>query len=313
MNMTDSGSALRTSHAGWSEEEDALLFAEAEKARNQCAPLKAVFESIARQTGRQPNSIRNYYYARVKQGGPDGSCIPHSPAFVPFTQQEAEELLTTVLSAQAQGISVRTCTLNMGNGDNRAMLRYQNKYRSLIRNNPELVKQVMAKMQQAGMPTFDPYQATACQPRRAGRPRKNNENLVDIMGGIINDISSVEGLDVASFFDGLRTLAITAAQGDRASKTLREIHSQANNESSKTAELMEELRLVQDQANTLNRELTNERERFSRLLRLFRQLMNLNRDFLHMNSMVKVSNLSSYIHNLEKNVEDCEKVMVEYI
>jgi len=313
MNMTNTGSALHASHTGWSEEEDALLFAEAEKARNQCAPLKAVFESIARQTGRQPNSIRNYYYARVKQGGPDGNCMPHNPAFVPFTQQEAEELLTTVLSAQAQGISVRTCTLNMGNGDNRAMLRYQNKYRSLIRNNPELVKQVMENMRQAGMPTFDPYQAVNPQSRRAGRPRKSSENLVDIMGGIINDISSVEGLDVASFFDGLRTLAITAAQGERANKMLQELHSQKDSESSTTAELMEELRLLQDQTNMLNQELTHERERFSRLLRLFRQLMNVNRDFLHMNSMVKVSNLSNYIHSLEKNVEDCEKIMVEYI
>ena len=74
-------------HAGWTEAEDALLFDLAERARQAGRPLKSVFDEMAKQSGRQPNSVRNYYYARVKSGGEAGG--RHSPAFVPFTEEEA--------------------------------------------------------------------------------------------------------------------------------------------------------------------------------------------------------------------------------
>ena len=53
--------------SGWSESENKLLWETADEAQQQGLPLKAVFEQIARQTGRRPNSIRNYYYAQVRQ------------------------------------------------------------------------------------------------------------------------------------------------------------------------------------------------------------------------------------------------------
>ena len=66
-------------------------------------------------------------------------------------------MLKTVLMAHAQGMSVRACTLAMGNGDSRAMLRYQNKYRSLIKKNKSLVLDVMQELKNSGKPYFDPY------------------------------------------------------------------------------------------------------------------------------------------------------------
>ena len=51
--------------AGWSDSENKLLWETADEAQHKGLPLKAVFEQIARQTGRRPNSIRNYYYAQV--------------------------------------------------------------------------------------------------------------------------------------------------------------------------------------------------------------------------------------------------------
>ncbi len=142
--------------AGWSSQEEALLFAEAERARNGGLPLKSVFETVAAATGRKPNSIRNYYYARVKDGAAEGSSF-HSAAFVPFTRDEVRHLMRTVLSAQARGVSVRACTLSMGNGDTRSMLRYQNKYRSVVKNDPALVKDVIAELEAEGLPAHDPY------------------------------------------------------------------------------------------------------------------------------------------------------------
>jgi hypothetical protein len=69
-------------------------------------PLKAVFERIARETGRRPNSIRNYYYAQVAKREGGGA---RTARFVPFTEQEVVGLMEQVLRDRAQGRSVRSC------------------------------------------------------------------------------------------------------------------------------------------------------------------------------------------------------------
>ena len=136
---------IQRGRTGWKKEEDTLLFAEIEKSVGRGTPLKSVFEAVAEQTGRKPNSVRNYYYARIKEKDLSTTAL-HAGAFVPFTEEEIYSLLRTVLSAQANGISVRCCTMSMGGGDNRAMLRYQNKYRALLKNRPALVRQVAEEL-----------------------------------------------------------------------------------------------------------------------------------------------------------------------
>ena len=162
-------------HSGWNTEEETLLWQEVRQAREESRPLKSVFDSVARQTGRKPNSIRNYYYARAKEDPSQG----HSPAFVPFTQQEIWDLLLTVLGAQARGMSVRACTLEMGGGDTRSMLRYQNKYRALLKSNPELVQEAVRYMKEHNIPCRDPYE----QPPRRSRARQEKEELNGALSG----------------------------------------------------------------------------------------------------------------------------------
>ena len=53
---------------GWTQQEDRLLLSAAQAARQDGRALRSVFEEVAAQTGRKPNSIRNYYYERIKQG-----------------------------------------------------------------------------------------------------------------------------------------------------------------------------------------------------------------------------------------------------
>ena len=48
-------------------------------------------------------------------------------------------LVEQVLTARAQGVSVRACVRQMADGDRTRMLRYQNKYRSTVRTRPEIV------------------------------------------------------------------------------------------------------------------------------------------------------------------------------
>ena len=183
MTRTENNQDFRIGRSGWSDQEDQLLWQKVAQARKSGCPLKSVFDQVAETTGRKANSIRNYYYAQVRLKRVSGQWtkeeLPDVSAFVPFTQQEVRDMLMHVLSAQAKGKSVRACTLEMGGGDNKAMLRYQNKYRSVVRNNPALVAEVMQEMQQKGIPYVDPYQpgATHRGRRRSGQYDGDLEQL----------------------------------------------------------------------------------------------------------------------------------------
>lgn len=133
---------------GWSESENKLLWETADEAQQHGLPLKAVFEQIAQQTGRRPNSIRNYYYAQVRSRE-DGQ--PHAARFVPFTQAEVDWLMEQVLVARAEGQSVRSCLQKLSGGDHSLMLRYQNKYRAIIKSRPEYVRELVDRLNSEGV------------------------------------------------------------------------------------------------------------------------------------------------------------------
>ena len=141
-------SAMSGRHSGWSEEENKLLWETADEAQTRGLPLKLVFERIAEQTGRRPNSIRNYYYAQVRQRA--GGSGP-APRFVPFEEGEVNELVEQVLRARAAGRSVRACLQEMAGGDHSLMLRYQNKYRSVLKNRPELIEEIVGRLKEEGV------------------------------------------------------------------------------------------------------------------------------------------------------------------
>ena len=134
--------------AGWSDSENKLLWETADEAQQQGLPLKAVFEQIARQTGRRPNSIRNYYYAQVREHD-GGEARP--ARFVPFTQQEVDWLMEQVLVARSAGQSVRSCLQKLSGGDHSLMLRYQNKYRAVIKSRPDYVRDMVEKLNEQGV------------------------------------------------------------------------------------------------------------------------------------------------------------------
>lgn len=198
--------------AGWTDNENTLLWEEVRRARENGQPLKSAFDVVAEKTSRKPNSIRNYYYAKVKEGGLD---IPaDNGAFTPFTRQEIDELIETVLAAQAKGMSVRGITMHMGNGDKKAMLRYQNKYRSMVKNNPETVKAVMKRMRANGKETFDPYSEQ--RPHKSGR-KPNEQRRKDVDTALLElgaSLKRIKGVDAGAFVQQLAALANMAVGDD---------------------------------------------------------------------------------------------------
>lgn len=146
---------IRGPHGGWQKQEIDALQQSVEAAERSGESLRSVFERMSRQLGRKPNSIRNFYYAQVRVAqGEDGA---RATSFETFSPEEVERLVEQVLTARAQGVSVRACVRQMADGDRTRMLRYQNKYRSTVRTRPEIVRRVMDRLNEQGRAFVSPY------------------------------------------------------------------------------------------------------------------------------------------------------------
>lgn len=146
---------IRGPHGGWQKQEIDALQQSVEAAERSGESLRSVFERMSRQLGRKPNSIRNFYYAQVRAAqGEDGA---RATPFEIFSPEEVEQLVEQVLTARAQGVSVRACVRQMADGDRTRMLRYQNKYRSTVRTRPEIVRRVMDRLNEQGRAFVSPY------------------------------------------------------------------------------------------------------------------------------------------------------------
>ena len=163
---------------GWKQEEIDLLFSAVQNAADSGRPLRDVFADVGQQLSRKPNSIRNFYYARVRE-------MPELAArqapFRSFSDEELHQLLRHVLISRGQGQSVRACVTQLAGGDRAGMLRYQNKYRSILKNKPEMLLEVAEELRAEGLPC--PQNVAAC--RRYERTAKTQEvlgSLEDHMG-----------------------------------------------------------------------------------------------------------------------------------
>ena len=155
---------------GWKQEEIDLLFSAVREADGSGRPLRDVFADVGQQLSRKPNSIRNFYYARVRET-PELSA--RQTPFRSFSPQELHELLRNVLISRGQGQSVRACVTRLANGDRAGMLRYQNKYRSILKNKPEMLMEVAQELRAEGLPC--PDDVAAC--RRYERSARTQDVL----------------------------------------------------------------------------------------------------------------------------------------
>ena len=99
----------------------------------------------------------------------------------PFTEEEIDELLKKVLTEKSKGLSVRRAIMNVCNGDEKLMLRIQNKYRNLLKKQPERVERAA---REAGIPEEKRFlqrklerEIDSLYSRLAGDLRRENERL----------------------------------------------------------------------------------------------------------------------------------------
>jgi hypothetical protein len=99
------------------------------------------FEEVARKTNRKPNSIRNYYYKHLAK---------EKARFLPFSPSEIKNSLREIILGTSRDESVRSICLRLAEGDKTKMLRFQNKYRTILRTQPQKIEQIKNQLEQQG-------------------------------------------------------------------------------------------------------------------------------------------------------------------
>ena len=133
-------------------------------AKSKGESLSKVFEDFARQTGRAQGSIRNAYYSSLKQTGSDekyrksvlGEKNLSVAKIISFEDCETDFLLEKILTGVTFGKSVRRVISEMTENPKLA-LRYQNKYRNVIRFDKQRVQTVRQRIIEDYGKCYDPY------------------------------------------------------------------------------------------------------------------------------------------------------------
>ena len=119
------------------------------KGKKEGKTLSGLFAQYAQKTGRAKGSVRNYYYALLRSTGDErvramlkGTQLK-AEKITPFSEEETDRILKEILTQKSRGISVRRAVFNLSSGDDKLMLRYQNKYRNVVTKQPERIERLM--------------------------------------------------------------------------------------------------------------------------------------------------------------------------
>ncbi len=138
---------------GYTEEEakDLVEFIKAGKQKGKT--LTYLFETYGLQHGRAKGSVRNYYYALMKNERGDERIVRlldgselSVEKIKEFSPDETDEALRSILAEKSKGMSVRRAIFNLSKGDDKLMLRLQNKYRNTLKKQPERIAGIVREM-----------------------------------------------------------------------------------------------------------------------------------------------------------------------
>ena len=131
---------------GYTEEEAKGLVEYIKEGKSKGKTLTWLFESYGLKHGRAKGSVRNYYYALMKNEKRDERIVrllDGSQLSVEkireFTEAETDDVLRSILQEKSKGLSVRRAIFNLACGDDKLMLRMQNKYRNTLKKDPERI------------------------------------------------------------------------------------------------------------------------------------------------------------------------------
>lgn len=156
---------------GYSEQEARALIDFIAEGKKRGEALSALFASYGKKCGRAAGSVRNYYYQFLKCEDARAKEILRgkrlrAEKIRAFSNEERNEMLKKILSERSKGYSVRRAIANVCAGNEKQMLRYQNKYRNLVKKQPELIERTAKEM---GLPSAMPARKTDFLQKRLER------------------------------------------------------------------------------------------------------------------------------------------------
>lgn len=131
---------------GYTEDEAKELVEFIEDGKRGGRTLTSLFAEYGQRKGRAKGSVRNYYYALMKNQTDDERIVKLLDGkrltvgkIRAFTDEEADEAIRSILKEKAKGLSVRKAIFRISGGDDKLTLRLQNKYRNTLKKNPEKI------------------------------------------------------------------------------------------------------------------------------------------------------------------------------
>ena len=142
---------------GWTNKEKEELIKLAVKATAKKIPLKDVFENFGKKYNRKGDSVRNFYYAVLSESKLRGELITgiEKVDIEMFGEKEVVNFMSSIMNQCANGATVRGAIMKITK-DKTKMLRYQNKYRNLVKCESSIIYKIMEKQKMSGR-YFDPF------------------------------------------------------------------------------------------------------------------------------------------------------------
>ncbi|MBR1867517.1 MAG: hypothetical protein IJ800_02930 [Clostridia bacterium] len=149
---------------GLKTEEMRELVSRARNIKQDGGNLSKLFSEFAEERNMAKGTIRNAYYEILKRAENDegfkrevfsGELLKTNP-IVFFDEIESRLIVKKILIGLTEGRSVRRTVLEMG-GDEKRALRISNKYRNMLKNDREVVEEVMSEVEREKGKCFDPY------------------------------------------------------------------------------------------------------------------------------------------------------------
>ena len=138
---------------GYTEEEAKSLVEFVWQGKQAGKTLSHLFAAYGERYGRAKGSVRNYYYALMKNPKDDERITRMLEGknltvekIREFTEEETDEALRSILKEKSKGVSVRRAICNIANGDDKLMLRLQNKYRNVLKKDPEKIREIAREL-----------------------------------------------------------------------------------------------------------------------------------------------------------------------
>ncbi len=190
---------IRSEKCGWSIVEVDMLKEYLKRASDEKKSLRWAFDSVAASTGRKSNSIRNYYYTVLRAQMDSENVIRRKRSeFAVFSHDEIESLMKFMMTGLANGRSVRSLSLELGDNDNAKMLRYQNKFRSMISSHPDIVCKISKDLDDEEIEHINP-----CRKEQKHEFIFAGENAAL---ETISELRRITNIDLPAFFSAVNSL-----------------------------------------------------------------------------------------------------------